>query len=97
MKYICAMIGCCLALPPQAALANDAGQLLFNEKCTVCHALDSQKMGPAVKDMNKEPAALRGAITEGVDNAGPFPMPAFGEVLKPAEIDALMTYISGQQ
>ncbi|OIO69284.1 MAG: hypothetical protein AUJ57_09345 [Zetaproteobacteria bacterium CG1_02_53_45] len=92
------IVGCCyLALSPQTALADDDGQLLFNDKCTACHALDSKKMGPAVKDMNKDPAALRGAITEGVDNAGPFPMPAFGEILKPAEIDALIAFISSQQ
>ena len=95
--YAIITLGCCLALLSQPAFADSDGEMIFQEKCTVCHALDSKKMGPSLKDMNKDLSFLKMAITDGIDNASPFPMPAFGDTLKPAQVDALVTYISSQQ
>ncbi|MFQ5519604.1 MAG: c-type cytochrome [Mariprofundus sp.] len=83
----------CLLASPKTVLAGIDGEALFNEKCTNCHALDVMKMGPSVKEMNKNALFLKSAIADGISNSGSFPMPAFGEVLKAEQIDSLVNYI----
>jgi mono/diheme cytochrome c family protein len=84
----------CLGLGSQAAIAGPDAAKIFKQKCTMCHAFDRKKVGPAVKDMNKDPAVLKAAITDGRKM-----MPAFGKKkkLNEAEIDALVKYIQSNQ
>ncbi|GAV21119.1 hypothetical protein MMIC_P2099 [Mariprofundus micogutta] len=93
-KHLLMTIGLCLSLLPQSVFAQGDGEKLFNEKCTICHALEEQKMGPSVKDMMKDPLALQAAITDGIDNASALPMPSFGGILKPEQINLLVDFIS---
>ena len=61
---------------------------LFAKKCSLCHAMDEKKLGPAVNAMEPDPEVLRQVITKG-RNA----MPAFEGKLSDIEIDALVDYL----
>ncbi|RMG92244.1 MAG: cytochrome c [Zetaproteobacteria bacterium] len=74
-----------------AHAAPDAEQI-FSKKCSMCHKIDSKKVGPAVKDMNRDPAVLRKTISEGRKM-----MPKFGAKLSAEEIDALVAFIQSKQ
>ncbi len=77
------------AMPAHAAAD---GAKLFSKKCSMCHRIDTKKVGPAVKDMNKDPAVLKEVITKGRKM-----MPKFGSKLSAEEIDALVAFIQSKQ
>ena len=97
MKKTMMMIIVASGFIPSVVYADDAGLELFNDKCSGCHAIAGQRMGPSIKAMSKDPGFLNSAIADGVTEKGPFPMPAFAERLKPEQIDTLVTYIRSQQ
>jgi len=74
-----------------ASELSDAQQL-FKKKCSLCHAIDKKKLGPAVKTMSQEAETLRQAITKGRNS-----MPAFEGKLSSGEIAALVDYFLSQQ
>lgn len=74
-----------------AEAAPDAASL-FNAKCAMCHAVDSKKVGPALKDMNKDENVLRETISNGRKM-----MPKYGGKLSAEEIDAMVAYIKSTQ
>lgn len=93
---------------PGAASKGSAaeGQTVFKENCNMCHYPDKTdvKFGPGLKGLfkNKElPAShkpvteanVRNQIKNGSPNAKPMPMPAFGDKLKPGQIDSLIEYL----
>jgi len=65
-----------------------SGEALFKKKCTLCHAMDKKKLGPAVNSMSSEGAVLREIIAKGKKS-----MPSYGEKLTDEEIDALVSYL----
>jgi mono/diheme cytochrome c family protein len=67
-------------------------QQLFEQKCSLCHAIDKKKLGPAVTTMNREAEVLRQAITKGKNS-----MPSFEGKLTGTEIDALVDYLLTKQ
>lgn len=81
---------------PQTA----AGQMIFNERCSICHYDQSaaQKLGPGLKGIY-----ARGRFADGkkVDDAsmagwiekGGKDMPGLKDTLKPAEIRTLISYL----
>ncbi|MOA31210.1 Cytochrome c-551 precursor [compost metagenome] len=71
-------------LASQAAIAEEAGEVLFKAKgCAACHAIDMKMVGPAYKDVAAKFAGQAGAdeelakkIKEGSQGVwGPIPMP----------------------
>jgi len=94
MKKIIPMIliSAFFGLSVQTAIADIDGSKLFKKKCAMCHAVDKKKVGPALKDMNRDPEALKATITNGRKM-----MPKFGKKLDEVEIDALVKYIRSTQ
>lgn len=80
--------------PVSAAFAAEIPdtQQLFKQKCSLCHAMDKKKLGPAVTSMSGDAESLRQAITKG-RNA----MPGFEGKLSGAEIDVLVDYLLAKQ
>jgi len=79
-------------LNAQTAIADIDGPRLFKKKCAMCHAVDKKKVGPALKDMNRDPETLKVTITNGRKA-----MPKFGKKLGETKIDALVKYIQSKQ
>lgn len=79
-----------LNIPVAAADIN--GPKLFKKKCSMCHAVDKKKIGPALKSMNHDLGVLKTTITKGRKM-----MPNFGKKLHEEEIDALVKYIQSTQ
>jgi len=80
-----------MAVPAMASDAPDGAEI-FKRKCTMCHALDRKKMGPAVKNMNRDAEMLKATIKKGRKS-----MPKYGSKLSDAEIDAVVAYLKAQQ
>jgi len=78
------------AAQPVATSVDASG--LFKKKCAMCHAVDKKKVGPALKNMTRDPDALKAAIV-----GGRKMMPKFGKKMGDAEIDALVKYIQSKQ
>jgi len=81
-----------LVFTAQSALAAVEGEAVFNKKCKACHSYDKKKLGPALKDMNKDASALRDVIVNGRKI-----MPKWGKRLSAEEIDALVVLIKSKQ
>ena len=80
-------------LTAQSALASDIdGAKLFNGKCKMCHKIDGKKMGPGLKQMTTDAAALKTTITDGRKM-----MPTYGKKLSGEQIDALVAFIQSNQ
>ncbi|MFQ5519605.1 MAG: c-type cytochrome [Mariprofundus sp.] len=81
-------------LTSQAALASDidAGKL-FKGKCKMCHSIDKKKTGPALKDMNTDPAVLKSALTTNRVRM----MKGVNKKLNEADVDALVAFILSKQ
>ena len=80
-----------LATPAFASDAPD-GAKIFKSKCSMCHKVDSKKMGPAVKAMNTDAEVLRSVVADGRKM-----MPKFSGKLSAEEIDAVVAYLKEQQ
>ena len=95
MTLMLAMAAACAVLTApasaQAASAAD-GEKIYNKRCKMCHALDRKKVGPAFKDMNRDPEVLRTTITNGRRM-----MPAWGKKLSQDEIESLVLFIQKVQ
>ncbi len=61
---------------------------LFKQKCSLCHAVDKKRLGPAIKSMSDDKSLLRETIING-KNA----MPAYGGTLEDSDITALVNYL----
>ena len=83
----------CFGLSSQVAMADgiDADKI-YSKKCKMCHKFDKKKVGPAFKDMNRDPAVLKATITKGRKM-----MPAFGKKLSAEEIDAMVAFVQSKQ
>ncbi|NOZ54145.1 MAG: cytochrome c [Gammaproteobacteria bacterium] len=81
---------------PSGVTADDAeipdAQSLFKQKCSLCHAIDKKKLGPAVNTMSNGEETLRQAIIKGKNS-----MPGYEGKLTRAEIDALVDYLLANQ
>jgi len=76
--------------PALSVLATEApdAQQLFKQKCSLCHAMDKKKLGPAVNTMSREAGILRKTITIGRNS-----MPSFEGKLTGVEIESLVDYL----
>ncbi len=75
-----------------SASEQQEGQKLFKKKCSICHAVDKKKLGPAVNAMSNKEDILRQTIIKGRKS-----MPAYGEKLTDAEINTLVKYLLANQ
>ncbi|VAW90297.1 hypothetical protein MNBD_GAMMA17-1456 [hydrothermal vent metagenome] len=75
-----------------AVAAELPGEALFKQKCSLCHAIDKKKLGPALKRMSSEAEILREVISTGKGM-----MPAYEGKLTTAEIDMLVEYLLANQ
>jgi cytochrome c551 len=108
MKRIALTAFCCatlaLAILPSSsasATQGDTGQALFQQDCAQCHSATSTaaKVGPGLKGLFKN-KSLPGSgkpttvanVTAQIKNGGGG-MPAFGDKLSGAQIDALVRYL----
>lgn len=91
-RYLVSIFTIAMASVTIPALANPDGEKLFNSKCTMCHAIDKNKIGPAVKSMNSDAVLLHTTITKGKNS-----MPAFEGKLSDAEITALVGFLKANQ
>ncbi len=74
-----------------AAKLADAEQL-FKQQCSLCHAIDKKKLGPAVNTMSDNQEILRQVISKGRKS-----MPAYAQKLTSAQIEALVDYLLSKQ
>ena len=85
-----------LLLSP-AALADDAllasGKGLYKQFCSHCHGIDMVSAGTSSYDLRKYPKDRRDDFLR-VLHEGKGAMPAWGDILKPDEMDALWHYVA---
>lgn len=65
---------------------------LFQQQCSLCHAMDKKKLGPAINTMSSNQEALRQTISKGKKA-----MPAYAQKLTAAQIEALVDYLLSKQ
>ncbi len=95
MKLLSLLPLALLALPAQAASKQDeqAGAILFRDRgCTFCHGdhLQGTDRAPSLENVRKKLKAEQ--ITAQITH-GSVKMPAFGEILTPAQIAQLVAYL----
>jgi mono/diheme cytochrome c family protein len=92
-----ALLVCGVLAPVPAGAANAAavaaGKHLFNQMCSHCHGIDMVNPGNSSFDLRRFPPGEEARFRHSV-MGGKNAMPAWGDILKPAEIDALWAYIS---
>lgn len=85
---------------PLMAFDGSAGQQLFSSSCSACHGLDGRggEHGPDiagnVRVQRLTDAAVADVIRNGIAKSG---MPAFGTLLKPAQIEAVVGWLRSLQ
>lgn len=87
-----ALLATLMLTAPGITTASPDGQSLFKTNCTMCHDVTRKKLGPPVKEMNKDPEALRATIA-----AGRNAMPSYESKLSTEEISALVNFLVSNQ
>jgi mono/diheme cytochrome c family protein len=91
----------CAVATPIVARAQ-TGAEIFRVRCVMCHGPQGGGNGPMASSMNPRPsdfadASKRLATTDSavgeVIRRGRRAMPAFGSMLKPAQVDSLVAFI----
>jgi len=90
--YLILAAAACFGFTSQLAMAEVNVDKIYSSKCKMCHKIDKKKVGPAFKDMNSDPVALKAAITDGRKM-----MPKFSKKLTGEEIDAMVAFIQSKQ
>jgi len=87
-----AVVASLALLAASPAFASDMpGAKIFKNNCTMCHALDHKKFGPAVRDMSTDAALLKQTVTNGRKA-----MPSFKRKLSSEQIDEVVAYLRSQ-
>ena len=79
--------------PPPDPVAVDKGRRLYKDLCQKCHGVDMVSPGGSFFDLRTFPPDDKLRFVESVTH-GKRAMPAWGGVLKPAEVDLLWAYVS---
>ena len=90
--YVIMVAAACSALTAQPVLADTDTEKLFKMKCSVCHKMDKEGMGPTVMKMNTDAAILKSAIAD-----GRAAMPQYEGTLGNEKVNALVAYIQSHQ
>ena len=68
------------------------GKALYNQFCKMCHGVNMVSPGTSSFDLrtfpHDDPTRFRSSVTSGKNT-----MPAWGDLLKPEEIDAIWAYV----
>lgn len=88
----------CLVGDRVPAQSPEQGKLIFTERaeppCGLCHKLEAANstgtVGPDLDEMKPDPEKIRRAVKNGLGA-----MPAYGETLSEAEIEAVVRYVAG--
>jgi cytochrome c len=87
----------------RTAAAINAGRILFNQRCEICHFVDSdaQKIGPGLKGLFARARFADGTrVTEAsvakIIGEGGKDMPDYKTLLKPAQLQALIAYLKSR-
>ena len=93
-----AVLGLLALVSPAAAADLDLGKKVYSQKCASCHGPDGKgnaAMAAALKTEIKPLAASADkpdAEVRKVLEQGKKPMPPYGKMLSPAEMDAVLAY-----
>src|SRR5271170_7417827 len=84
----------------RAVAAINAGRIVFNQRCEICHFIDSnaQKIGPGLKGLFARARFADGTkVTEAsvakIIGEGGKDMPDYRGLLKPGQLQALIAYL----
>lgn len=80
-------------LPPADPAQLTTGSQLYKDFCQKCHGIGMVSPGPPFFDLRTFPHDEKPRFVESVTH-GKRAMPAWGTVIKPAEIESLWTYVS---
>ena len=72
----------------------DRGKSSFRKRCARCHGVNMVNPGAGVYDLRNFPEEDRDRFMESV-TYGKNAMPSWQDVLKPADIEALWVYVTG--
>ena len=97
---LCLSLAAPLAGAPSAFAADEtvseadrkAGQKAYKRFCSHCHGLDLKNPGTASFDLRKWPSGQHDRFVDTVSN-GKGDMPAWGDILRPEEIEVIYAYI----
>ena len=82
-----------VVLPPADPAQVATGSQLFKDFCQKCHGIDMVSPGPPFFDLRTFPHDDKPRFVDSVTH-GKRAMPAWGGVIKPAEIESLWAYVS---
>jgi len=77
---------------PLMANTQSSAETLFKKKCSLCHGINTQKLGPAISSMPNDAGMLRNIILN-----GKAAMPAYSGKLTDTQISGLIKYILENQ
>jgi cytochrome c len=87
----------------RTAAAINAGRIVFNQRCQICHFIDSnaQKIGPGLKGLFARAKFADGtrvsdASVATIIGAGGKDMPGYQDLLKPGQVQALIAYLKSR-
>ena len=80
-------------LPPADPAQVVQGKQLFKDFCQKCHGIDMVSSGPPFFDLRTFPHDEKSRFVDSVTN-GKRAMPAWGGIVKLADIELLWTYVS---
>ena len=87
----------------RTAAAINAGRIIFNQRCEICHFIDSdaQKIGPGLKGLFARPRFADGTkVTEAsvakIIGEGGKDMPDYKGLLKAGQLQALIAYLKSR-
>jgi mono/diheme cytochrome c family protein len=81
------------AIPPADSAQVEKGLRMYKDYCQKCHGMNMVSPGGGFFDLRTFPRDDRARFINSVTN-GKRAMPAWGAVLKPADIDTLWAYVS---
>jgi len=87
----------------RASAAINAGRIIFNQRCEICHFIDSntQKIGPGLKGLFARPRFADGtkvseASVAKIIGEGGKDMPDYKGLLKAGQLQALIAYLKSR-
>jgi len=90
--YLIIAATACFGLSSELAMAEINAEKIYSSTCKMCHNIDKKKIGPAFRNMNRDPAVLKEALTNGRKM-----MPKFGKKLGEEKINAMVAFIKETQ
>ena len=98
MRRLCVIMGMAAALAPAAAQPGDPppsadkGRQLYGSYCARCHGVNMVSPGAGFFDLRTLTAAEQERFEHAVKQ-GVRAMPAWGSILKPADVQSLWLYV----